>query len=118
MSTHKENNGIPLEKLILRCYGRKIDHKKWYAVCLELNLAVEAESLQEMKEKMGNVIMSYLDTVMETQDKESIPDLLARRAPLSDWLFYYYIRALHFTTKKLPKKMLFKEFIPFFLTHN
>ncbi|MGO9138356.1 MAG: hypothetical protein ACLP9S_18580 [Syntrophales bacterium] len=118
METLKESNGIPPEKFVLRCYGRKISDDKWYGVCLELNLGVEAESPEEMREKMGSVILSYLNTVIDTQDKESIPDLLSRRAPLSDWLFYYYVVALHFTTKELPEKILFKEFIPFHLAHS
>lgn len=118
MSTHEKNNGIPPEKLILRCYGRKIDHEKWYAVCLELNLAVEAASLKEMRWKMGNVIMSYLKTVLDTEDKDSIPELLFRSAPISDWAFYYYLRSLHFISKELPEKILFKEVIPFHLAHS
>jgi hypothetical protein len=117
MDTLQGSNGIPPEKFVLRCYGRKIADEKWYGVCLELNLAVEAASPEEMRERMGSVILSYLNTVIDTQDKDSIPDLLLRRAPLRDWLFYYYICAL-LTIKELPEKILFKEFIPFHLAHS
>lgn len=118
MSINKENKGIPPEKLILRCYACKNGDKKWHAMCLDINLAIEADSLQEIREKMNNVIISYIDTVLDTQDKDSIPALLFRPAPLRDWLFYYYLKSLYFIIKELPQKILFKEFIPFHLAHN
>lgn len=117
MDTLKENNGIPVEKFVLKCYGRKVADEKWYGVCLNLNLAVEADSLQEMREKMKEVISCYLEAVIETDDKDSIPDLLFRPAPVSDWLIYYLFCTLDFITK-FPKNILFKEFIPFHLAHS
>ena len=107
------------KKLILRCYGRQLDRQKWYAVCLDLNLAVEASSLNEMREKMKEVIESYLETVLDTKDVTSIPGLLSRRAPLADWLFYYYIACMYHITH-LPQNKLFnfEEFIPDHLAHN
>jgi hypothetical protein len=47
-----------------------------------LDLAVEADFLDGLRSKMNETIESYLDT----EDKESIPRLLYRRAPLRDWL--------------------------------
>jgi len=105
------------KKLILRCYGRQINSQKWYAVCLDFNLAVEASSLNEMREKMKEVITSYLDTVLDTEDVNSIPELLSRRAPISDWLFYYYVALMYHITHP-PKNILFKASIPFHLAHN
>jgi len=105
------------KKLVLRCYGRQIDSHKWYGVCLELNLAVEARSINEMREKMKEVILSYLESVLDTKDVNSIPWLLSRRAPISDWLFYYYVAFMYHITH-LSEKILFKEFIPFHLAHS
>lgn len=118
MSTRTIKNGIPPKKMILRCYARKDSRGKWYAVCLELNLAVEADSLKETRRRMGSVITSYLETVLDTKDRDSIPELLFRPAPIRDWAYYYYLRSLNFISKELPGKMLFKELIPFHLAHS
>ena len=61
-------------------------------MCLELNLAVEADSFDELKRKLHEMISSYFACVLDTNDKESIPDLLLRKAPLIDWINYYLIR--------------------------
>ena len=76
--------------LILRCYGYKRGDK-WYGVCLDLNLATEEDSLNELKRTLNLMIFSYIETVCDTDDKASIPYLLRRRAPISDWVQYYYI---------------------------
>jgi len=105
------------DKLILRCYGRRLKKGSYYGVCIDLNLAVEAESQEKLKKKMCDVINSYLETVLDTDDKNSIPQLLYRRAPIQDWLRYYYIRILVFI-KQFPNNFTFQEYIPFHLAHN
>jgi hypothetical protein len=102
--------------LILRCYGQRKDGK-WFGVCLELNIAAEADSLPELKKKINSMISSYIEAVCETDDKASIPDLLRRRAPLSDWIHYYSIRAFC-SIANLPDKMTFDEIMPFKLAHG
>lgn len=44
------------------------------------------------KEKMGKVINSYIETVLDTKDKESVPALLTRKAPLKYRVIYYLIK--------------------------
>jgi hypothetical protein len=103
--------------LVLRCYGRRIDENKWYGVCLNLNLATEARSREELVQKMEKVIESYLYTVLDTEDTDSIPDLLTRRAPISDWLTYYAITSLIYI-KQFPTLFKFKQAIPFHLGYG
>ena len=98
-------------KLVLRCYACGGGQERWYAVCLELNLAVEADTLHEIKVKMKDAIFTYLDTVLDTDDIDSIPYLLYRPAPIRDWAVYYFIKALNFITNP-PRKLIFKEAIP------
>lgn len=105
------------DKLILRCYGYQRDETKWVGVCLDLNLAIEAESVNKLKEKMNEVIESYIDTVLDTTDKASIPELLLRRAPIHDWVIYYFINLACFV-KRIRGKFTFKEVIPFHLSHS
>ncbi len=106
------------DKLILRCYGYRRNGSNWVGVCLELNLAVEAGSINELKAKMNEVIESYIATVLDTEDKDSIPRLLSRRAPIQDWLIYYFIRLVCVVKQIRGKIITFKEILPFHLAHN
>ena len=103
--------------LVLRCYGYKNRSKRWYGVCLDLNLAVEADSVEELKRKMREVINCYLDSVIDTEDKGSIGELLTRKAPLLDWAKYYLIGAI-IVMRDFPGNLTFKETIPFHLSYN
>lgn len=101
---------ISPHKLIIKCYGeRKGD--KWIGVCLNFNLATEADSAEKLVKKMNEVIKSYLETIFNTEDQNSIPELLSRRAPLRDWCKYYLIRAALFI-KNFHAFFTFKEAIP------
>ena len=105
------------DRLVLRCYGYRSRNGVWQAVCLDLNLAAQGRSGQEVKKKLRAMIESYFDTVLDTNDKESIPALLQRRAPLTDWAFYYLIKIID-AIRKFPGNFTFQEFIPFHLAHN
>ena len=104
-------------RLLLRCYGYKTKKNRWYGVCLDLNLAVESDSPEGLKKKMSGVIVSYLETVLNTEDKASIPQLLKHRAPLLDWLTYYKIRIIMFINR-FPGNFTFNEVIPFPSAHG
>ncbi len=104
-------------RLVLRCYGHKTRNGRWFGVCLDLDLAVEADSPAELKSKMNDVISSYFEVVLDTDDRASIPDLLTRRAPFFDWVKYFGIRLLVFI-REFPGNFIFKESIPFHLAHN
>jgi hypothetical protein len=99
--------------LVLRCYGHKTRKGPYVGVCLEFDLAVEAESPEELKMKMIDVIKSYIQTVLDTEDKASIPHLLSRKAPLKDWVLYYIISLLICIRNNLPGKFVFKGHVPF-----
>lgn len=105
------------QQLILRCYGYKNKQDIWYGVCLELNLAAEADTSRELKTKLNGMIESYINTVLETDDKESIPALMLRRAPLSDWACYHLICLLNYISE-IPDRITFDEIIPFRLVPN
>lgn len=107
---------IAPSNLILRCYAHRLSGERWYGVCLDLNLAAEADSFDELKRKLHEMISSYFACVLDTNDKDSIPDLLSRKAPLIDWIKYYLIR-LHVSIKKIPNIIAFKELIPFHLSN-
>ena len=104
-------------KLVLRCYGHQVKAGKWYGVCLDLNIAAEAETSNQLKDKLNDMILGYIDTVLDTDDNGSIGALLSRRAPLKDWVVYYFFKLL-ISIRKLPNDIIFKQFIPFHLAHN
>lgn len=109
---------LKLGNLILRCYGHRIKNGRWFGVCLELNLAAEAESPEQLRKKLFDMMKSYIETVIETDDKDSIPELLERRAPFYNWAIYYIIKLLA-SIRDFPNKFLrFKEAIPFTLAQN
>ncbi len=108
---------ISISKLVLRCYGHRLDSGDWYGVCLDLNIAVEAESLESLKEKLADTIYSYIEAVTDTDNHNSIPELLSRKAPIKDWLIYYGIKAI-VSFRDFKDKLVFNEFIPFHLANE
>lgn len=102
--------------LVLRCYGHRKKNGRWYGVCVDLNLAVEAYDRDKLQEKLKAVILSYLETVYDTDDERSIPPLLFRRAPLYDWVIYYLI-GLSIFIRNFPDNFAF-ELLPFNLSGN
>ena len=103
-------------QLVLRCYGYRTRSGRWYGVCVDLNIAVEASSIEELRSKMGEALQSYLEAVLATEDRSSVPGLLSRKAPVGDWLRYYLIKLL-LLIKKFPDNFIFREYIPFHLSH-
>jgi len=103
-------------QLVLRCMAHR-QKGRWVGVCLDLNLGAEADSLEELKSKMDEFVSSYIATVLDTDDRASVSDLISRKAPWKDWLKYYALR-LHLFVRKLPDRLIFKEYIPFELSHN
>ena len=102
---------------VLRCYGHPTKEGRWYGICLELNLATEAESPEVLKHKLKEIIESYINTVINTKDTDSIPLLLSRRAPVRDYLIYYGIKLIS-TVSRFPGNFIFKESVPFHLSKS
>jgi len=70
-----------------------------------------------LKKKMSEVIESYMGTVLDTKDTASISYLVSRKAPMRDWAIYYLIKLL-LVIKQFPDNFVFKEHIPFQLSHG
>jgi len=102
---------IKMEDLVLRCYGYRLGSSPLVGVCLDLNIAVQADTQEELMVKMKSAIESYFECVLDTDDRSSVVPLVTRRAPLRDWFIYYFIRLIYFI-RKLPSYFTFKELIP------
>ncbi len=108
---------VQANKLILRCYAYKHGNNPYIGVCIDLNIAIQAESAKELKKKMNDAIISYFESVLDTEDKESIPLLIYRRAPIRDFIIYYCIKMCVFI-RQFPSNFTFKSNIPFHLAHS
>jgi len=80
--------------LLLRCYAEQKDGY-WQALCLDLCLAAQGDSYDEVHDKLKAMICEYVSDAVEGEDREHAAELLSRRAPLRYWLKYYTIRLLH-----------------------
>jgi len=78
------------EELIIRCYGYKTSRGTWVLKCIDLDLVVEEDSVEDCKKAMDEAIRGYISAVLDTEDKDSIPALLRRKAPLKDRLVYHF----------------------------
>ena len=74
-----------------RCYGYKTRRGSWIASCIDLSLMVERSSLEESKDALREQIILYIQSVLDTEDKESLAYLLPRPAPFYEKIIYYSI---------------------------
>ncbi|MDD2724937.1 MAG: DUF1902 domain-containing protein [Methylovulum sp.] len=78
-------------QLIIKCYAEQ-EADCWVAVCLDFNLAAQGDSFEEVKTKLEAMIAEYVFDALAGEDKPYAAQLLSRRAPLSSWLKYYFIK--------------------------
>jgi hypothetical protein len=74
-------------EIYLRCYAKKED-SHWVAVCIDLSLAAQADSCKEAISKLESMINTYVNEAL-TIHKEYKNQMLSRKAPLSQILYYY-----------------------------
>lgn len=74
-----------------RCYVRR-DGAVFAAVCIDLSLAAQDETMEGARAKLDQLIHDYLMAAF-THHREHLSDLLYRPAPLGQVLRYHYIRA-------------------------
>ena len=82
---------IVARKSIFRCYGYRSRDGLWQAVCIDLNLAAQGANVEEVKKKLKQMIESYLESVFDTNDEDSISALLFRKAPIFDRIHFYLL---------------------------
>lgn len=76
--------------VVLRCFVEK-RRNIYQAFCLNLNLAVQGDSVADVKERLESMIGDYLEDAHGV-DKAHKEYLLGRRAPLSIFARYYWLR--------------------------
>ena len=64
---------------VLRCYASG-NAEGWQAICIDLDIAVEADSREEVVQALGDAVVDYLEYV-STLPVEEQSHLLNRRSP-------------------------------------
>lgn len=100
------------EDLFLRCYAYQRRDGSWYAVCIDLNLDAEAPSLNAVRASLEHAITGYLQTVLETGDKESLLHLIRRPAPTKDFVRYHTIKTFKRAARFIRSCVTFQEPVP------
>ena len=76
-------------QLFLRCIADKRSGQ-WHAFCLDLDLAAQGETLDEVKGRLEAQIQEYVFDALAGEDQAYADQLLSRRSPLSLWARYYW----------------------------
>jgi len=101
---------MKLTQLFLRCYAERIGDQwqgQWQAFCLDLSLAAQGHTFAEAKDRLDVMIAEYVYDALVGEDKEYAHQLLTRRAPLRDWVKYYWycvlskVGAIHEEARRL-----------------
>lgn len=79
---------MKLKDLTVRCMVNQ-EGRVWVAVCIDLCLAVQADSREEAKERLHEQIVLYVREAL-TVDADKAEQLLSRKAPLVDRLRYAF----------------------------
>lgn len=75
-------------EIFVRCIGRRED-SQWTVVCLNFDLAAQAVTFEEARDRLEAQIREYVRDAMSGEDRAHASYLMNRRAPLSLWLLYY-----------------------------
>ncbi|MBS0854943.1 MULTISPECIES: DUF1902 domain-containing protein [unclassified Tatumella] len=89
----------------LRCMAYRQDGV-FVAVCLDLSLAAQADSMQEATDKLESQVHDYLEEVFS--EPEYAKQMLNRKAPFTLWVKYWLI-AFRMMFKKQSNLALFSE---------
>lgn len=100
------------QKLVLHCFAEKAEDQ-WSAVCLDFTLAAQADTFEEARKKLHQMICEYVYDAVAGEDKQYRDQLLKRRAPLRDWIrFYFYKSLFHYGAMKDELRRIFVEPMP------
>lgn len=79
-------------ELFLRCYAKQDRQGRWYAICLDLNLDAEADTIEAVKKSLEGAISGYAETALETDSMDTLEHLLYRPASWHHFVVYYGLK--------------------------
>lgn len=83
------------ESFSFRCFA-ELQGDQWVALCIDLELAAQADSYGEVRRKLQHMIQTYVYDAVVGVDREHREILMARKAPLWYFAKYYYLVALSY----------------------
>ncbi len=92
-----EDAGMNTQQLLLRCFAQQ-DGSQWVAVCVDLNLAAQADTCKEAVTKLNRQMVCFVRDALSGDDRPYAAQLLNRKAPLDLLLRYHWIafkQAIH-----------------------
>lgn len=112
------SHDIHTRNLMLRCYANK-DGEQWQAFCIDLCLAAQGDSFQEVKRKLVMMMVDYVYEALAGEDREFADQLLSRKAPFMQIATYHAISIMrNLGLLRDHSHMLFKEPIPLMPQHH
>lgn len=69
----------------LRCFARS-DERGWEAICVDLDIAVEADTFENVRTVLIEAVQAYIQTALK-QEPDVCHQLLSRRSP-------FHVRAM------------------------
>jgi hypothetical protein len=82
---------VRISPLVVRCYAERIG-SQWQAFALDFDLAAQGDSFEQARQKLDAMIRDYILEALVGDDRAHAMQLLSRRAPLSMWARYYWLR--------------------------
>lgn len=79
------------KSLILRCYAVR-EGGVWSAMCIDLCLAAQADTYEEVRRKLHLQIGDYVYDALCGDDRDYAEQLLTRKSPLGIRLYYHLVR--------------------------
>ena len=74
-----------MQKLLLHNLIEKEDNL-YSAICLELNVASQGETVEEAKKNLQEAVELYLEDVIESGEEQ---DFIPRPAPMEEWIKFF-----------------------------
>lgn len=87
-------------ELLIRCLA-EFDGQQWTAVSLEFGLAAQADTFEEVRALLDSQIRSYVYDALVGEDRVHSRYLLMRRAPLAEFVKYYFACAMRWLNHKI-----------------
>ena len=104
------------EDLILRCFAERTGDQ-WQAFCVDLNLAAQADTFEEAREKLEAMARDYVCDATIGEDREYAEQLLSRKAPPSIRMrhsWYKTLFRLFHWKRQLERHPIFTQALPLF----
>jgi hypothetical protein len=97
-------------QLVVRCIAEK-KGDQWQAFSLEFGLAVQGDTLPQVKHKLDLMLRSYVFDALLGEDRAHAAALMSRKATFGVYAKYYSFCALSFVST-LKDRILYREPMP------